>query len=498
MPTAARMLFPPDAPAGSAGQVLGVNQDGTIGWSSTVSVLATSPANLADPQWGLALDGVTDDSAALAAVFGSSPRSVFLPDGKVLFFASPITIPGACELRIGAGASLLCGITTGANAVLLDNAAAIVGTNRGGTATSSPQSGSSITATTYANIGALVANLHTDGTQEYAYLEDIQLVPTAGATIATLLLIEGIAINSGFRRVNFRANGVATNALVINGISAEGFGEISVESCWFSHPTGHCIVIDTPAGAHSPQEIWFSKCAIEYWGTGFDGINVGATNNVIATCIRDCHFERNAADTSATNCVNLINSVGARIDAVTVNCDSGSGANVTLVRLGSGGSVGTAIDRLYANTSVTLVNDVNRANTLSGAMLQSYRQGISLVQGDAPRSTAAPVTIKSTPVYSASITPSAVLGGWQTITVTNTTAFTINAPTSAPTSVETQQITIEILNSSGGAMGAITWNAAYVFNGFIWANPANGKHRFATFQWNGANWICTSMSGADY
>lgn len=101
------------------------------------------------------------------------------------------------------------------------------------------------------------------------------------------------------------------------------------------------------------------------------------------------------------------------------------------------------------------------------------------------------------PTYSSSITPDA-FARWQTITVTNTTAFTINAPTSAPDSTGTRELTIEILNSSGGAMGTITWNAAFVFNGFTWANPASTKKRFARFEWNGAKWVCTALAGADY
>lgn len=102
------------------------------------------------------------------------------------------------------------------------------------------------------------------------------------------------------------------------------------------------------------------------------------------------------------------------------------------------------------------------------------------------------------PAYSASITPSAKAGDWQTVTVTNSTAFTINAPSNPPDSSHTQDLTIEIFNNSGGAMGAITWDAAFVFNGYSWTNPANGKKRAATFQWNGAKWVCVGVTGADY
>lgn len=102
------------------------------------------------------------------------------------------------------------------------------------------------------------------------------------------------------------------------------------------------------------------------------------------------------------------------------------------------------------------------------------------------------------PAYSASITPDASLGDWQTITVTNGTAFTVNAPTNPPASTQTQTLTIEVLNSSGGAMGVITWNAAFVFAGLTWANPASTKKRRITFAWNGAAWVAVSIATADY
>lgn len=101
------------------------------------------------------------------------------------------------------------------------------------------------------------------------------------------------------------------------------------------------------------------------------------------------------------------------------------------------------------------------------------------------------------PAYSASITPVAN-SPWQTITVTNATAFTINAPTSPPDASHTQQLTVEILNSSGGVMGAITWNAAFLLVGGAFTNPASTKKRFIRFEWNGANWVEISRAGADY
>jgi len=96
------------------------------------------------------------------------------------------------------------------------------------------------------------------------------------------------------------------------------------------------------------------------------------------------------------------------------------------------------------------------------------------------------------------ITPDANAGTWQTITVADATAFTIAAATNPPFTSVTQRLTIEVFNNSGGAMGAVTWNAAYVFAGLAWTNPATGKRRYAEFEWNGTEWVCKAIAGADY
>lgn len=95
--------------------------------------------------------------------------------------------------------------------------------------------------------------------------------------------------------------------------------------------------------------------------------------------------------------------------------------------------------------------------------------------------------------YSASMTPNPVLGNVFDITATNGTAFTINAP-SAGGQVG-QQITITIHNTSGGALGAATWNAAYKLA--TWTQPATGFNRSITFQYSGVSWFEIARTTAD-
>jgi hypothetical protein len=77
--------------------------------------------------------------------------------------------------------------------------------------------------------------------------------------------------------------------------------------------------------------------------------------------------------------------------------------------------------------------------------------------------------------------------------------MTINSFANQPASSQAgMEVVWEILNSTGGALGAIAWDASFVFPTGAWSNPANGKRRFARFEWNGTSWICTSLASADY
>jgi hypothetical protein len=71
-------------------------------------------------------------------------------------------------------------------------------------------------------------------------------------------------------------------------------------------------------------------------------------------------------------------------------------------------------------------------------------------------------------------------------------ALTYNAPTGGTVG---QELTIRVRNVSGGAMGTITWNAAFKMSG--WTNPATGKSRSVTFFYDGTNWIEISQTLAD-
>lgn len=95
--------------------------------------------------------------------------------------------------------------------------------------------------------------------------------------------------------------------------------------------------------------------------------------------------------------------------------------------------------------------------------------------------------------YSATIATDTNTGNVFPIVATNGTAFTISNPTNAALG---KAVTYDIKNSSGGAMGAITWGAAFLLAG-AFTNPANTKRRTITFYYDGTNWIETNRAAAD-
>lgn len=94
-----------------------------------------------------------------------------------------------------------------------------------------------------------------------------------------------------------------------------------------------------------------------------------------------------------------------------------------------------------------------------------------------------------TPTYGANIVTTVNGGTIFKIVVTNGTAFQINNPTlDANDTLAGKEIAYDILNSSGGAMGAVTWDTQFKMDG-SYANPANGKRRTIRFYLDGTNWV---------
>jgi hypothetical protein len=94
--------------------------------------------------------------------------------------------------------------------------------------------------------------------------------------------------------------------------------------------------------------------------------------------------------------------------------------------------------------------------------------------------------------YGATIATDASLGNSFTVTATNGAAFTMSNPTNLKTG---QRILYTISNTSGGALGVITWAGTFKLAAFT--APATGFNRSIEFQYNGTNLIQLYQSAAD-
>lgn len=109
----------------------------------------------------------------------------------------------------------------------------------------------------------------------------------------------------------------------------------------------------------------------------------------------------------------------------------------------------------------------------------------------------------ATVAYSAAPVPNLALSNDQTVTPTDAVAFVMGAPlfgTAAMSSTNPPVAglvwTLTIINTTGGALGAVTFNAVYKL-GAAFTQPATGFQRSIQFRWNGTNHVEVGRTAAD-
>lgn len=138
-------------------------------------------------------------------------------------------------------------------------------------------------------------------------------------------------------------------------------------------------------------------------------------------------------------------------------------------------------------TPVTLIDDAASGFDLDWHVVRVNNVSQSIGMTQAPDS---PTTL----AYGATVATNAIRKGPFRITATNGTAYTISTPTNP---VYGNTITYDILNSSGGAMGVVTWGAAFKLDATGFVNPANGKRKTISFYYDGTNWVQVGPTSAD-
>lgn len=240
--------------------------------------------------------------------------------------------------------------------------------------------------------------------------------------------------------------------------------------------------------------------------------NVGATSTA-GTGLAAAGFKAASLVQGAFKDVTIVGTTGQIMGFRRVTDLSYAGVNLTSIgnrwiyKLDAGLSDTEYIHRI-GDASRVLINDTSEGRsdlsytpaatyTIAGALLTSYSGGPNGPMGVDPVSGVpleAGLTARVQLPYSASIATNSSLGKSFSIVATNATPFTISNPTNGYTG---QPITYRIQNGSGGALGALTWGAAFKLAGSAWTQPANGTSRAITFEYDGAAWKEISRSAAD-
>ena len=94
--------------------------------------------------------------------------------------------------------------------------------------------------------------------------------------------------------------------------------------------------------------------------------------------------------------------------------------------------------------------------------------------------------------YGTTVTPNCANADEFDITPTDGVGFTVANPTNPR---QGQTVAIRVINTTGGALGALTWGANYKAS--AWTQPAAGNHRVISFRYDGTNWREVSRTPAD-
>lgn len=285
----------------------------------------------------------------------------------------------------------------------------------------------------------------------------------AGSTVTNVYAFRALnAVANGTNNYGFwsniNVNGTTTFQLNMSGTAHSRFGG----------PVGIGVAI--PSGT----EAWLSI-----------GLNSGHFS--AATTAYACYSETSFPATTTVAIIGYHSRLNTTAAAYTVTAAAHFSAALT--NLGAASAITSVYGFRALNAIAVGVNNYGFYSDINVATL-TYQLYMG---GTAPSLFGGALIEKEIVVtYSAAMTIDARLGNEQIITVTNAVAWTVNAPTTPSTG---QYLEITVRNTSGGALGAATWNAVFKMN--AWVSPANGFSRTIAFRYNGTNWVEKGRTAAD-
>ena len=245
----------------------------------TVTPLDQNPApgtapsfNVTDVEYGAVGDGVSDDTAALAAaLLAGTGKHVILPPGQYKVI-SQLVVPDYTTLELRPGSKIHVHTTGGGDAIHVGNGASLVGYGKG-------EGAAQIIVKSGASIANVVRNTNVDGTAEDCYVEGLYITAEAGATISGAgVKLEGMFVNAGVKDCKVIGEDIFTNGFIIRGGAGPtlaGAAPVYLERCTVVSTLQHGIVIDD---ADDPAlgwvEVWLTNITAENPGSGYHAVHI--------------------------------------------------------------------------------------------------------------------------------------------------------------------------------------------------------------------------------
>lgn len=467
-----------------------------------VSIASTplSYFNVKDPAYGAKGDGTTDDTAAIQAAITAAAAlggTVFLPTGTFKI-SSPLIVPQ--EIRIvGSGrfgtwikqatdnTQILKVTDTNSASVHLADFALVYANQQ--TVASHPNS--------YAI--AFMGSVE-QGSVYYWTMERLQISQaTVGigefASLSTYYFWGNYVNDIYFNKISKSL--IDTTATRFHGNPHNYFGKIIHLTASSPAPSGPALKLSGEFTLEGFDiEDWTNQLI---WAEGNS-----AASTPMPAAIRGIHVERHSiTQASPLNIIDLENGKFV-VEDIDYQTSTGSGtafthtlvntnnanlrlSNVCVFDWGATGSLNIHGGAAGDQHVVTGIADQLDTGVSVGSVAKQVSLENGTVQSQVSQRGVVPLT------YGTTVATVANQGEFFTLSVANTTAFTISNPTNA---VNGQIITYDIVNNSGGVMGAITWGANFRLAG-AFTNPANGKRRTISFYVNGGFFIEINRAAAD-
>lgn len=370
--------------------------------------------------WGVVGDGSTSNSSTLPAAFAAAAArhgELYAPCGTYLFGAE-LTISAPMTFRGDGAADAPC--------TILKKTADVIG-------------------------------IHVQSGANFTKLLNFSMTSTAGSGASDGIAVGDADNTNGAGEV--RIQDVTVSSQKGNGINIRNGNSGVIDHAFMNANGGHGLTISSQQTSVDNTNLWriYSASAINNTGDGF-------------------HFD-NAAVTLAHGLDSETNTGrGIYCNRPYMDIEGYAEAN----------TAGNLVTTASCFETTTNVRDVNNTTTQGSPGSWMYnKNGV----GNNPtlNPNTGQVGVKSlvspvvTPTYTGNPFGSNViinndLGNSFVVTVTDGNPFTVLSPSNPSVS---QKFTVTILNSSGGALGAVTWNA-YIMS--PWLSPANGCYGSITFQ----------------